>query len=97
VFSSILSGKTGLFGFANRTVRFYLAKFLSIFSLPCNSELKDMLYYINFGVKACNMFVKLNYACSCVPVVSYPFHILFMQICMCECLKIIGVCFLSIC
>jgi hypothetical protein len=53
-----------------------------------------MLYCVNFDVKACNMFVKLNYACSCVLVISYPFHILFMQICMCECLEIIGVCFL---
>jgi hypothetical protein len=40
------------------------------------------------------MFVNLNYACSCVLVISYPFHVLFMQICMCKCLKIIGVCFL---
>jgi hypothetical protein len=53
-----------------------------------------MLYYMNFCVKACNMFVNLNYACSCVLVISYPFHVLFIQICMCECLKIIGVCFL---
>jgi hypothetical protein len=53
-----------------------------------------MLYCVNFGVKACNMFVKLNYACSCVLVISYPFHVLFMQIYMCECLEIIGVCFL---
>jgi hypothetical protein len=53
-----------------------------------------MLYYVNFGVKACNMFVKLNYKFSCVLVISYPFHVIFMQICMCECLKIIGVCFL---
>jgi hypothetical protein len=22
-----------------------------------------MLYYVNFGVKACNMFVNLNYVC----------------------------------
>jgi hypothetical protein len=63
-------------------------------SLPCNSGLDDMLYYVNFGVKACNMFVKLNYACSCVLLISYHFHVIFMQICMCECLKIIGVCFL---
>jgi hypothetical protein len=40
------------------------------------------------------MFVNLNYACSCVLVISYPFHALFMQICMCECLEIIGVYFL---
>jgi hypothetical protein len=53
-----------------------------------------MLYCVNFDIKACNMFVNLNYACSCVLVISYPFHILFMQICMCECLEIIGVCFL---
>jgi hypothetical protein len=53
-----------------------------------------MLYYVNFGVKACNMFVNLNYAFSCVLVISYPFHVLFMQICICECLKIISVCFL---
>jgi hypothetical protein len=53
-----------------------------------------MLYCVNFGVKACNMFVNLNYACSCVLVISYPFHVPFMQICMCECLGIIGVCFL---
>jgi hypothetical protein len=53
-----------------------------------------MLYYVNFGVKACSMFVNLNYACSCVLVISYPFHVLFMQICMCECLKIIGLSFL---
>jgi hypothetical protein len=32
-----------------------------------------MLYCVNFGVKACNMFVKLNYACSCILVMSYPF------------------------
>jgi hypothetical protein len=48
---------------------------------------------VNLGVKTCNMFVKLNYICSCVLVISYPFHVLFMQICMCECLKIIGVYF----
>jgi hypothetical protein len=54
-----------------------------------------MLYCVNFGVKACNMFVNLNYACLYVRVISYPFYILFMQICMCECLKIIiDVCFL---
>jgi hypothetical protein len=49
---------------------------------------------VNFDVKACNMFVNLNYAFSCVLVISYPFHVLFMQICICECLKIISVCFL---
>jgi hypothetical protein len=65
--------------------------FLSIISLPSNSGLEDMLYCVNFGVKACNMFVNLNYACSCVLVVSYPLHDLFMQICTCECLEIIGV------
>jgi hypothetical protein len=53
-----------------------------------------MLGCMNFGVKACNMFVNLNYACSCVLVISYHFHILFIQICMCECLEIIGVCLL---
>jgi hypothetical protein len=53
-----------------------------------------MLYYVNFGVKADNMFVNFNYACSCVLVISYLFHVLFMQIYMCECLKIIGVYFL---
>jgi hypothetical protein len=94
VFSLVLSRKIRMSSFANRTVRFCPAKFLSIFSLPCNSELGDMLYCVNFGVKACNMFVNLNYACSCVLVISYPFHVLFIQICMCECLKIIGVCFL---
>jgi hypothetical protein len=40
------------------------------------------------------MFVNLNYACSCVLVISYHFYVLFMQICMCECLEIIGVYFL---
>jgi hypothetical protein len=94
VFSSVLSRKTGLSSFANWTVRFCPAEFLPIFSLPCNSRLKDMLYYVNFGVKACNIFVNLNYARSCFLVISYPFYVLFMQICMCECLKIIGVCFL---
>jgi hypothetical protein len=53
-----------------------------------------MLYCVNFGVKAYNIFVNLNYACSCVLVISYSFYDLFMQICMCECLEIIGVCFL---
>jgi hypothetical protein len=43
-----------------------------------------MLYCVNFGVKACNMFVNLNYACSCVLVIFDPFHVLFMQICMRE-------------
>jgi hypothetical protein len=52
-----------------------------------------MLYCVNFGVKGCNMFMNLNYACSCVLVISYPFRILFMQIYLCECLEIIGVCF----
>jgi hypothetical protein len=94
VFSSVLSGKTELSCFANQTVQFCPAEFLSIFSLPCNSGLEDMLYCVNFGVKAYNMFVNLNYACSCVLVIFYPFHVLFMQICMCECLEIIGVCFL---
>jgi hypothetical protein len=54
------------------------SKILSIFSLPCNSGLEDMLYCVNYGVKACNMFVNLNYACSCVLVISYLFHVLFM-------------------
>jgi hypothetical protein len=49
---------------------------------------------VNFGVKTCNIIVNLNYACSCVLVISYPFHVLFMQICMCECIETIGVCFL---
>jgi hypothetical protein len=89
-----MSGKTGLSDFANRTIRFSPANFLSIFSLPCNSGLKDILYCVNFGVKVCNMFLNLNYACSCLLVISYPFHVLFMQICMCECIEIIGVCFL---
>jgi hypothetical protein len=53
-----------------------------------------MLYCVNFGVKACKMFLNLNYACSCVLIISYHFHVLFMQICMCECLEMIGVCFL---
>jgi hypothetical protein len=53
-----------------------------------------MLYCVNFGVKACNMFVNLNYACSCVLIISYHFHVLFMQICMCECREIICVYFL---
>jgi hypothetical protein len=53
-----------------------------------------MLYCVNFGIKAYNMFVNFNYACSCVLIISYPFHVIFMQICMCECLKSIGVCFL---
>jgi hypothetical protein len=53
-----------------------------------------MLYYVNFGIKACNMFVNLNYVCLCVLVISYPFHALFIQICICECLEIIGVYFL---
>jgi hypothetical protein len=93
VFSYVLSGKIRQFNFANRTVRFCPAEFLSIFLFPCNSGLVDKLYCVNLGVKACNMFVNLNYACSCIMVISYPFHVLFMQICMCECLKIIGVCF----
>jgi hypothetical protein len=84
VFSYVLFEKTGLSGFTNRIVQFYAVEFLSIFSLPCNSGLKDMLYCVNFGVNAYNMFVNLNYACSCVLVISYPFHVLFMQICMCE-------------
>jgi hypothetical protein len=62
----------------NRSVQFCPAEFLSIFSLPCNSRLENMLYVVNFGVKACNMFLNLNYACSCVLVISYPFHVLFM-------------------
>jgi hypothetical protein len=94
VFSFVLSGKTRLSNFANRIVQFCPVEFLSIFSLPCNSGLEDILYCVNFVVKACNMFVNLNYACSCVLVISYPFHVLFMQICMCECLEIIDVCFL---
>jgi hypothetical protein len=49
---------------------------------------------VNLGVKACNIFVNLNYARSNIFVISYPFHVLFTQICMCECLKISGVCFL---
>jgi hypothetical protein len=53
-----------------------------------------MLYCVNFGVKACNVFENFNYACSCVLVISYHFHVLFMQICMCGCFKIIGVYFL---
>jgi hypothetical protein len=52
------------------------------------------VYCVNFGVKTCNIFVNLNYTCLCVLVISYHFHILFMQIYMCECLEIIGVCFL---
>jgi hypothetical protein len=52
-----------------------------------------MLYCVNFGVKACNIFLNLNYACSCVLVISYHFYVLFMQIYMCECLEIIGVYF----
>jgi hypothetical protein len=78
----------------NWIVQFCSAEFLSIFSLSCNSGPEDMLYCVNFGVQACNMFVDLNYACSCVLVISYHFNVLFMQICMCEYLKIIGVCFL---
>jgi hypothetical protein len=78
--------ETGLSDFAQQN-------FLSIFSLPYNCGLEDMLYCVNFGVKACNMFVNLNYTCSCVLVISYSFHVIFMQICMCECLKIIGVYF----
>jgi hypothetical protein len=53
-----------------------------------------MLYCVYFGVKACNIFLNLNYACLCILVISYHFHVLFMQICMCECLEIISVCFL---
>jgi hypothetical protein len=48
---------------------------------------------VNLGVNACNIFVNLNYVCLYVLVISYHFHVLFMQICMCECLKIIGLCF----
>jgi hypothetical protein len=71
VFSYVLSEKTGLPDFINWTIQFCPIEFLSIFSLPCNNELEGMLYYANFGVKACNMFVNLNYACSCVLVISY--------------------------
>jgi hypothetical protein len=78
VFSSVLSEKTRLSGFTNWTVRFCPAEFLSIFLLPCNGGLEDILYCVNFGVKACNMFVNLNYAYSCVLVISYPFHVIFM-------------------
>jgi hypothetical protein len=53
--------QTGLSSFANRTVQFCAAEFLSIFSLPCNSGLEDMLYCVNFDVKVCNMFINLNY------------------------------------
>jgi hypothetical protein len=56
-----------------------------------------MLYCMNFGVKACNIFVYLYYACSCVLVISYHFHVLFMQICMCESLKSLAYVSLSIC
>jgi hypothetical protein len=31
---------------------------------------------------------------SCVLIISYLFYVLFMQICMCEYLEIIGVCLL---
>jgi hypothetical protein len=43
VFSSAMSGKTRLTGFANRTIRFCPTEFLSIFLLPCSSGLDDML------------------------------------------------------
>jgi hypothetical protein len=95
VFSSALCGKIRPSCFANRTIRFCPTEFVSIFSLPRNSGLKDMLYCVNFGVNVCNMFLNLNYACSCILVIFYTFHVLFMQICMCECLNIIGVCFLA--
>jgi hypothetical protein len=32
------------------------------------------MYCVNFGVKACNIFVNLNYACSCVLVISYHMY-----------------------
>jgi hypothetical protein len=94
MFSSVLFGKTGLSGLSNWTVRLCPVEFLYIFSFPYNSGLENMLYCVNFDVKACNIFVNLNYACSCVLVISYPFHVLFMQRSMCECLEIIGVCFI---
>jgi hypothetical protein len=97
VFSSALCGKIGLTSFANWIIRFYPVEFLSIFSLPCNSGLEDILYCVNFGVKACNMFLNLNYACSCILVISYPFHVEFMQICMLNALKSLVYVFLSIC
>jgi hypothetical protein len=34
-----------------------------------------MLYCVNFGVKACNMFVNLNYACSGVLVISCHMYV----------------------
>jgi hypothetical protein len=72
-------------------------RFLSIFSLPCNSGLEDMLYCVNFGVNACNMFVNLNYACSCVLVISYRFMSYLCKYVCVNALKSLVYVFLSIC
>jgi hypothetical protein len=75
VFNSVLSEKIRLSSFVNWTVQFCPAEFLSIFSLLCNNGLDDILYCVNFGVRSCNMFVNLNYACSCVLVISYHIYV----------------------
>jgi hypothetical protein len=56
-----------------------------------------MLYYVNFGVKACNMFVNLNYACSCVLVISYPIMSYLCKYVCVNALKLLVYVSLSIC
>jgi hypothetical protein len=56
-----------------------------------------MLYYVNFGVKADNMFVNFNYACSFVLVISYLFHVLLCKYICVNALKLLVYIFLSIC
>jgi hypothetical protein len=56
--NNVMSGKTGLSGFANRTVRFCPTEFLSIFSVSCISGLEDKMYYVNLDFKACNNYLN---------------------------------------
>jgi hypothetical protein len=57
-------------------------------------DLKQFVLCENYVLRACNMYLNLNYACFMCHVILYLIHVNLMQICIFECLKYNDECFL---
>jgi hypothetical protein len=61
--------------------------FIYLFLFPNSSGLENYVIYERLCVKACNIYLNLNYACFLCHDIIYLIHVNFMQICIFECLK----------
>jgi hypothetical protein len=57
-------------------------------------DLKKFILCENYVLRACNMYLNLNYACFMCHVILYLTHVNSMQICIFEGLKCNDDCFL---